>query len=354
MFSDEPLPGAHSNTADTETHAPPPPTPRPEAAFIAAPPRPGLSGWPPSQTLRGSSTRTPPSHQPPLDPHPGQPWDPPQVTAVPLPESRAPPLSRAAQTQACSRRGGCRARQDWTGPGCPRTSPSPASSSRKPPAPWLALGLLCAQDPTGHGAQNNMQTRQLGWGRHKKPKTALAQPASPGLGLWDPLGPGTGGSPEGWAPTWPDRDPTQRRTFPNTESAGPAASEAWGGRAPAEPTSVSAAQGAERSGRPARAPRLSAPRQLRGARRPRQHKQASGASLPAAASAPSPGGGACKHPGPQALLPLGWKTLPPGEGSPWKRPPRGLQQFPRPSEANPSSGPSHHPGAWQPPAPPGH
>ena len=115
------------------------------------------------------------------------------MTAMPLRESRAPPSSQAAQTQACSLGGGCRARQDWTGPGCPRTSPSPASSSKKPPAPWLALSRLCAQDPTGHGAQNKTQTRQLGWGRHKKPKTALAQPASPGLGLRDPLGPGTGG-----------------------------------------------------------------------------------------------------------------------------------------------------------------
>ena len=76
-------------------------------------------------------------------------------------------------------------------------------------------------------------------------------------------------------------------------------------------------------------------RRLRGARRPRQHKQACGASLPAAASAPDPGGGAHKHPGPQALLPLACKTLPPGEGSPGKRPLRGLQHFPRPSEANP-------------------
>ena len=84
-----------------------------------------------------------------------------------------------------------------------------------------------------------------------------------------------------------------------------------------------------------RAPRLPALRRLRGARRPRQHKQACGAGLPAAASAPDPGGGARKHPGPQAFLPLAWKTLPPGEGSPWKKSPRGLQHFPGPSEANP-------------------
>lgn len=194
MFSDEPLPGAHSNAADTETHAPRPPLPGLRPPSQPHPPNLGSAGGLPARPW--GQLHPHPSQPPaPLDPHPGQPWDPPQVTAMPLRESRASPSSRAAQTQACSRGGGgsCGAKQDWTGPGCPRHLTQPGLLLQEASCPRLALGRLCAQDPTGHDAQNNTQTRQLGWGGHKKPKTALAQPASPGLGLWDSLGPRTGG-----------------------------------------------------------------------------------------------------------------------------------------------------------------
>lgn len=93
-----------------------------------------------------------------------------------------------------------------------------------------------------------------------------------------------------------------------------------------------------RAGRPARAPRLPALRRLRGARRPRQHKQACGAGLPAAASAPDPGGGAHEHPGPQALLPLAWKTLPPGEVPPGRGHPEASSASPGPVRTTPRTG----------------
>lgn len=180
-------------TATLQTLKPTPPAPSPEAASTAATPGPGLSRWASQPGPEGELHPHPSQPPTPLDPHPVQPRDPPRVTAMPLREPRAPP--HPGQPRLKPTVVGVAA----TGPDRTWLSPRltwPSLLLQEASCPRPALGLLRVQDRTGLGPQNHTRSRRSGWAEQEA-QTALAQPASPGLGLWDPPGPGAGagGSP---------------------------------------------------------------------------------------------------------------------------------------------------------------